>query len=409
MTARLVVAGGFDASGAQAPLVDVVVALHDLSRPVARTVRSVFARPGDEHPTEHAELDRGSGAGRATGAVSPATGRQTTSGTVDGRLRVTVACHELDAADVAALLPAELAPAVRLLEVRDGLGSPSGPYNAGVAAATAPYVAIIGSDDFFEPGALLAWHARAEASGAEMVLARMRMQGGAPVNTPRARPFRSARLDAVKDRMAYRTAPLGLLRRESLDDLGLRLDEGMKVGGDISFTVRLWDLAARVDVARTDPAYVVGVDAQTRVTTTVRPLAVSLAPYTSLLGRDWFPRLPRAYQRAVAIKVLRIHVLDNVARRSTVDLWSDGEADYLRDVVSSLVAVAPRVLRPFSAADRVVLDACLDPRSTPSSLVAASVARDRSGRLARLLPPGLLGALDRESTLRYYVADRFWR
>jgi hypothetical protein len=156
-------------------------------------------------------------------------------------------------------------------------------------------------------------------------------------------------------------------------------------------------------------AYVVGVDAQTRVTTTVRPLAVSLAPYTALLARDWFPRLPRAYQRAVAIKVLRIHVLDNVGRRDAVDLWADGEADYLRDVVSSLVAVAPRVLRPFSAADRLVLDACLDPASTPQSLVAAAAARTRAGRVARLLPPGVLGALDRESTLRYYVADRFWR
>lgn len=381
MTARLVAAGGFDAAGAPAPLVDVVVALHDLSRPVARTVRSVFARPGGEV-------------------------------VADRRLRVTVACHELDASEVAAVLPDDLRGTVRLLEVRDGLGSPSGPYNAGIDAATAPYVTIIGSDDFFEPGALLAWHARAEESGAEMVLARMTMQGGAPINTPRVRPRRTTRLDAVKDRMAYRTAPLGLMRRESLGDLGLRLDEGMKVGGDIAFTVRLWDLAERIDLAWDDPAYVVGVDAQTRVTTTVRPLAVSLAPYTALLARDWFPRLPRAYQRAVAIKVLRIHVLDNVGRRDAVDLWADGEADYLRDVVSSLVAVAPRVLRPFSAADRLVLDACLDPASTPQSLVAAASARSRSGRLARLLPPGpagLLGALDRESTLRYYAADRFWR
>lgn len=382
MTARLVVAGGFDAAGAPDPLVDVVVALHDLSRPVARTVLSVFARQDAAHPSPQA---------------------------LDGRLRVTVACHELDAADAAALLPSWLGPAVRLLEVRDGLGSPSGPYNAGIHAATAPYVTIIGSDDSFEPGALLAWYARAEASGAEMVLARMRMQGGAPINTPRVRPFRTTRLDAVKDRMSYRTAPLGLMRRETLGNLGLRLDEGMKVGGDIAFTVRLWDLAERVDVARADPAYVVGVDAQTRVTTTVRPLAVSLAPYTSLLARDWFPRLPRAYQRAVAIKVLRIHVIDNVSRRDVVDLWADGEVDYLRDVVGSLVSVAPRVLRPFSAADRLVLDACLDPASTPRSLVAAATARARAGRVARLLPPGVFGALDRESTLRYYVADRFWR
>lgn len=384
MTARLVSAGGFDAAGAPAPLVDVVVALHDLGRPVARTVRSVVAEvPG-----------------------TPGTADAVPGG---GRVRVTVACHELDAVDVAAVLPAELAPVVRLLEVRDGLGSPSGPYNAGIDAATAPYVTIIGSDDLVEPGALLAWYDRAEDSGAEVVLARMRMQGGAPINTPRVRPRRTARLDPVKDRMAYRTAPLGLLRRAALADLGLRLDEGMTVGGDIALTVRLWHLAERVDIAWSDPAYVVGVDAQSRVTTTVRPLAVSLAPYTSLLGRSWFPDLPLAYRRAVAIKVLRIHVLDNVARRATEDAWAAGEPEYLREVVGALVAVAPRTLRPFSAADRLVLDACLDPASTPRSLVAAAAARARAGRLARLLPPGVVGALDRESTLRYYAADRFWR
>ena len=381
MTARLVVAGGFDASAAPDPSVDVVIALHDLTRPVARAVRSVLAAPD--------------------GSLE--------GGSPDGRLRVTVACHELSAADVVQVLPAELRSVVRLLEVHDGLGSPSGPFNAGIDAATAPYVTIMGSDDFLEPGALLAWHALAESSGAAMVLARLKMQGGAPINTPRVRPRRTTRLDPVKDRMAYRTAPLGLMRREALSDLGLRLDEGMKVGGDIAFTVRFWDLAERIDIAWSAPAYVVGVDAQTRVTTTVRPLAVSLTPYTSLLGRPWFSRLPVAYRRAVAIKVLRIHVLDNVARRSTEDLWAEGEADYLRDVVGELVSVAPRVLRPFSTADRLVLDACRDPASSPRSLVEAARARARAGRLARLLPPRALGALDRESTLRYYAADRFWR
>lgn len=381
MTARLVVAGGFDASAAPDPSVDVVIALHDLTRPVARAVRSVLAAPD--------------------GSLE--------GGSPDGRLRVTVACHELSAADVVQVLPSELRSVVRLLEVHDGLGSPSGPFNAGIDAATAPYVTIMGSDDFLEPGALLAWHALAESSGAAMVLARLKMQGGAPINTPRVRPRRTTRLDPVKDRMAYRTAPLGLMRREVLTDLGLRLDEGMKVGGDIAFTVRFWDLAERIDIAWSAPAYVVGVDAATRVTTTVRPLAVSLAPYTSLLGRPWFSRLPAAYRRAVAIKVLRIHVLDNVARRSTEDLWADGEADYLRDVVGALVSVAPRVLQPFSTADRLVLDACLDPASSPRSLVEAAQARARAGRLARLLPPRALGALDRESTLRYYAADRFWR
>ena len=374
MTATVVSARGFDAAGAPSPVVDVIIAMHDLGRPVARTLASALAT----------EWDR------------------------SGAVRVTVACHELDAADVAALLPDDAAPFTRLLEVRDGLGSPSGPYNAGMDAATAELVTIIGSDDYFEPGAVHAWHSLATPQ-VDVVLAPQRMQTGEPINTPRVRPRRTVHLDPVADRMAYRTAPLGLLRLATLNRLGLRLDEGMKVGGDIAFTVQLWRLARRVDLAAGTPAYVVGVDASTRVTTTVRPLAVSLAPYTSLLARDWFMDLPAAYRRAVAIKILRIHVLDNVSRRPTAQAWGEGEIAYLRRVVGQLVACGRGVLRPFSRADRRVLDAILAPASTVDDVVRAAAARAADGRLAHLLPPAPWDALDRESTLRYYVADRFRR
>lgn len=374
MTATMVSARGFDAAAARSPLVDVIIAVHDLGRPVARTLTSALAT----------EWDR------------------------SGAVRVTVACHELDVADVAALLPDDAAPFTRLLEVRDGLGSPSGPYNAGMDAATAEFVTIIGSDDFFEPGALQAWQARAAAE-VDVVLAPQRMQTGEAINTPRVRPRRTQALDPVADRMAYRTAPLGLLRLATLNRLSLRLDEGMKVGGDIAFTVQLWHLARRVDLAAGAPGYVVGVDASTRVTTTVRPLAVSLAPYTTLLARDWFMDLPEAYRRAVAIKILRIHVLDNVARRATVEAWGEGEIADLRRVVGQLVACGSRVLRPFSRADRAVLDTICDPASTAEDVVRAAAARSAAGRWAHLFPPVPWNALDRESTLRYYLADRFRR
>lgn len=374
MSAAIVPARGFDAAAAPSPRIDVIIAVHDLSRPVARTLASALATDWDR----------------------------------SGAVRVTVACHELDADDVAALLPEDAAPFTRLLEVRDGLGSPSGPYNAGMDVATAELVTIIGSDDYYEPGALQAWSDRAGAD-VDVVLAPMRMQTGEAINTPRVRPRRTAQLDPVADRMAYRTAPLGLMRLATLNRLGLRLDEGMKVGGDIAFTVQLWRLAPRVDLAAGTPAYVVGVDASTRVTTTVRPLAVSLAPYTSLLARDWFMELPARYRRAVAIKILRIHVLDNVARRASVEAWGEGEVAYLRRVVGRLVGCGRGVLRPFSRADRLVFDTILDPSSTAADVVRAATERSAAGRWAHLLPPAPWNALDRESTARYYVADRFRR
>ena len=97
--------------------VDLVIAVHTPTRPIARAVRSALS------------------AGRSA--------------------RVTVVCHNVDRADIAAVLDG-LADddRVRLIELRDGLFSPSGPFNAGLDAADATWVSIMGSDDELEPGAL---------------------------------------------------------------------------------------------------------------------------------------------------------------------------------------------------------------------------------------------------------------
>lgn len=376
MSADLVVVDGFDASAAANPQVDLVIAVHDLSRPVGRAVASALTSDLGE--------------------------------TRQGSVRVTVACHELAAAEVAALLPPETRSCTRLLEVRDGLGSPSGPFNAGIDLADAPFVAIMGSDDILEPGALLAWYDRAQASGADVVLARMRMQDGKAVNTPRVRPGRTHDLDPVADRLAYRTAPIGLLRRSMVERFGLRLDAGMPNGGDLAFGIRLWEVADKVDLAADAPAYVIGLDARTRVTTTVRPLGVELVSQLSLVTQPWFRNLAEPYRRAVAIKVLRIHLLGAITRRAIPEAWADGELDLLRGLVTDLVGCAPHVLRPFSRADRVVFDACLDPVTTPASMVAAVTARANSSRWEKYLTRRLFAIFDRESTLRYTIANVFW-
>ncbi|WP_168202637.1 MULTISPECIES: glycosyltransferase [Georgenia] len=353
-----------------APDVDVVVALHDPSRPVGRCVSSLLAGAGSH-------------------------------------VRVTVACHELDPDDVAPLVPAD--PRVRLLPVRDGLGSPSGPYNAGIDAATARYVSIIGSDDFLEPGALSAWTRAADRLGSDVMLARVRMQDGTEVHTPRVRPLRSRDLDLVRDRLAYRTAPLGLMRRATLDALELRLVEGMRSGGDVAFTARLWSSGVRVDLARSAPRYVVGTDAVTRVTTSVRPITDELRAFDDLVSRPWLPDLTPAARRAIAVKSVRIHLLGAIRRRREETDWHEGEPQWLRDLLTRWVDLAPGVLRPFSRADRALLAAALDPQVTAASLVEAVAARAAAGRWDAVLTPSPADNLDRESTLRYLAADRFWR
>ncbi|WP_413451039.1 glycosyltransferase [Georgenia phoenicis] len=357
-------------SGADTPDVDVVVAVHDLSRPVARCVTSALAGAGSH-------------------------------------VRVTVACHELDPAEVSKLIPAD--PRLRFLAVNDGLGSPSGPYNAGIDAATARYVTIIGSDDFFEPGALLTWIQDADRLRSDVMLARVRMQDGTDVHTPRVRPFRSRRLSLVKDRLAYRTAPLGLLRKSTIDTLGLRLVQGMRSGGDVAFTARLWSSPVRIDLARSAPRYVVGTDAETRVTTSVRPITSELRAFEQLLDEPWLIDLPEAERRALAVKTIRIHLIGAIRRRDALTAWDKGEPEWLRRLLSEWVDLAPSTLRPFSRADRRLLDAALQPHVSAASLVAAVHNRTTAGRWESVLTPDPVGNLDRESTLRYFLADKFWR
>ena len=85
--------------------VDVVVAVHDPRRPVARAVASVLAQD-------------------------------------DVHARVTVVCHNTDPAVIVEALGAVHAAGgddrVRTLELYDGVPSPAGPFNLGLAGAEAP-------------------------------------------------------------------------------------------------------------------------------------------------------------------------------------------------------------------------------------------------------------------------------
>ncbi|SOC51298.1 glycosyltransferase [Ornithinimicrobium cerasi] len=377
--------------------IDVVVAVHDLRREVGRTVASAL---------EGADL----------AGVLP-TGH---------RVRVTVACHELGAAEVrrrveAALEAADqddLAAHVRYLEVRDGLGSPAGPFNAGLAAAQGRYVSIIGSDDRYAAGAPGAWARLADELGSAWLMPRLETDTGEQVPTPRTRPGRTRDLDLVLDRLAYRTAPLGLLRRQSLEDLGLLpepLTPGLVTGEDVELSLRLAASGERVDYAAELPPYVIGTgtgaaatrdpdDAgrSARTSETVRPVADELAAHARLLDRRWVLALPAPARRAIVVKTLRIHVLAAVRRRTSPLDWAPGEAAWVRALTHDLLSMAPDADRALHRADRALLEAVLTARDT-DALAAASDRRARASRWDILLSPSPLANLDHESTVRQHL------
>lgn len=384
-------------SAGSEPVVDVVIAVHTTERPIARAVGSVLA------------------------TAAP--------------VRITVVCHHVAPAQVDELLAdvrtqlPSTPHRLRLLALEDGTRSPSGPFNLGLDRATAPFVAIMGSDDALEPGAVDSWLARqrehdadavvprlrhGRAQGAALVrvavrpLARLGLVGSDAVPTPPARPGRR-RVSGVRDRLAYRSAPLGLVRRTTLQALALRMVPGLGVGEDVAFSTRLW-LESRVVLDRRGPAYLIGPDAADRVTFAHKPAAAELACVADLLTRPWFARLPLAARRAVAAKLVRIHVYGAVHNRPEPERWTPADVDAFATTVTALDAAAPGYAAVLSRADRDLLDALAAgagraPGAAATELLALSRRRRRHGTPVTLLPRDPRQVLAREAPLRVMVAS----
>ena len=357
-------------AGPSEPLVDLVIPVHDASRPVGRAVRSV--------------LD-GAPAGVRVTVVCHGIGRDAVIGQLDG------------------LDNGLNNGALRVVEFADGIAAPTGPFNYGLDLATGEYVGVMGSDDFLEPGAMTAWLGEIDRNHPDVLLAALRHQGAGVLRNPLVRAWRRHRLDPVKDRLFYRSSPLGLLRRSTLNDLGLRFTEGVRSGGDLAISSRLWASGIRIDLASDAACYVIGSDADTRVTTAPMSAAVALQAVSLLAGRDWLAAVPAPVRRALSIKLIRVHLIGALLARPRAEHWDESALDAVRDCLSALLRLAPDALEPFPRVDRDLLDVLSDRRSGPSDIANAVGRHAAAGRAARLLPRTATRLLDREGVLARYL------
>lgn len=354
--------------------VDVVIACHTPTRPVGRAVASVLDDNG-----EHAA--------------------------------VTVVCHGVGAEAISAVLEPRHRDRVRLLEHDDGIHSAAGPFNAGMRSATGEFVSLLGSDDRLLPGAVASWlrlvDDRPGGEDVDCVVSRLVIGADArPLPTPPVRPWlREGQVaDLVKDRLSYRSAPLGLVRTESRERLGVELVEGLPVGDDVPYVTRLW-AETRVVVDRSGPAYLVGEEATDRVTLEPRPVARELALVDHLVGSRWFLGYPDRVRTAVATKLLRIHVFGAVLYRPDPGWWTAQERADLAAAVRSVLSVAHTAADPLSLADHDLLDACLDPGVPADRLVALAHARRRHGHPRTLVPRHPRLALHPEAPVPFMAAS----
>jgi len=351
-------------------LVDLVIAVHDPRRPLARAVRSALE-----------------------------------SGLDDEALRVTVVCHNIDEDEIAAALRPGLSERVRLLTLRDGIRSPAGPFNHGIDAADARFVSIMGSDDSLDPGALAAWAGLAEQRRLDVVIPVQRHPSRAVIRTPPVRFRRFAPLDPLRDRLVYRTAPLGLISTELVRRTGMRLTEGMPTGEDQEFSVQLTVSGAAIGYGWGLPSYVVGDDTADRTTHVRRTVDAEFEALSRLIDQPWFTALAITVRRAVAVKHVRIHVFSFIARRFDADDWAVGERDALTDLVARLDRVAPGFQDHLSRADVKALRALADDAVPLARVRALAAARRRFGTPSTLLSARLGALYAPDAPLRFMAAS----
>ncbi|WP_458115320.1 glycosyltransferase [Arthrobacter sp. D2-10] len=357
--------------------VDLVIAVHNTARPVGRAVESV-ARSG------------------------LVLGEQ-------GGVRVTVVCHNVSIEEIAAQIGENLRDKIRYLHLRDGIRSPAGPLNMGLDHATARYSAVMGSDDMHEPGALRDWFDLAEKYGSDAVIARQRHADGRKIRTPVLRVGRTRDLDPVKDRLSYRTAPLGLIRTATIRRLGLRFSEGLPTGEDQEFSAKLWFGADRIDYAARAGQYVVGADAADRVTYARRAVSQELEFVVRLARSDWYLSRSQRTKNAIATKLTRVHFFNLILTRHESGGWSNQDLGELRSILNELLATAETAVCPLSIADRRLIDAILEPHSTEGRLVELALARRRFGRIDTVLPQVVRFAWSPESPVRFLPASAMLR
>lgn len=353
------------------PLVDIVIPVHSTSRPLARAVASAWLA--------------------ARGAAP-------------GQCRVTVVAHHLTGDQVREMLPPEHRAAVQVLECEDRGTTAAVPRNEALRRTTARYVSFLDSDDTLDPGAVTRWIGIAEHRGSDLVMPFQHHENDRVDITPITRPFRSARLDPVRDRLAYRSSAFGLVRVATARRLSAYFDEDVRTGEDQSFVVALCTGVRRIDLAPGTPGYLVHTDADARVSRQPLPIRDEVAAALDLALKPWFAGVSAAFRTSFVLKYVRVNFFPAVERSVRSGQWGEGRAQATKSVAAELLGFAPHVADQLSRADRRVLS-LLEGTAEEGELLAALEARRRFGTPAALLTEGPRWLLARQAPVRVAVAS----
>jgi glycosyltransferase involved in cell wall biosynthesis len=350
------------------PLVDVIIPVHSKTRPIDRAVGSILL---------HTLAD----------------------------VRVIVVAHNISVELIRANLK-DFAndPRLCLLHLEDGIHSPAGPMNFGLDHATATFVSVMGSDDEFAPGAIDSWLRIQQDGNADFVIAQIRNVGGSLVLSPPARPGRSLNLDAVKDRLSYRSAPLGLLSRDSFPHL--RFSERLLSGEDLPFVSEIWFTASNIAFDRSGPEYLVHADAIDRVTSEPRPVKDDFAFLELIFEAKWVQNLKKSEKQAIGIKLIRMHLFDAIVNRSKNGM-TEAEKSDLSQVARRISKWSLGSEKYLSVIDRKVFNGIVFGNSSIEEMMLLIEKRWNYRSLDVLATKNPLYFFHRQGPLRTYMGGYF--
>lgn len=229
---------------------------------------------------------------------------------------------------------------LRIVEVGDHVGYPGYAFNKGFDATNAEWVGILGSDDWYAPGAVTAMLDHATQDACDGVVAPLRMEG-ADRNTGLPKTWRRRGLQGRRDHLFWRTSPLGLYRRQLMLQDDFRFSEDVRAGVDQINSVLLWTSGAKFSYYPHDPPYVVGDGAPTRVS----KVGSLLSEHADIWMQTWLDErvlsLPLADRRLLANRLLTVHVFSVLRSRPEGFSWSLEDRRWIADLMALMEASAP--------------------------------------------------------------------